>query len=313
MTRSRESSGRNREIWPELPYQGWKNTYETLHLWTQIAGKVCLKLNPFINHWWHVALYVSARGLRTSMIPFGNRAFEIEFNFIDHLLSVTTADGRYVKMALKPVSVSEFYHEFTALLKSLELDVLIDLHPKEVPISIPFDQDHQHASYDAEYARRHWEILVQCDRIFRHFRGRFTGKCSPVHFFWGSFDLAVTRFSGRPAPARPVDDRIVRIAYSHEVSSCGFWPGSGSILEPAFYCYFAPEPEGFSQSKILPGSAFYNPLTKGFILPYEEIRRSKDPDRTLLEFCESTYEAGATLGKWNREELEIGFPLNRVA
>lgn len=300
--------------WPSLPLDAWKDTYATLHMWSQIVGKIRLKLTPYVNHWWEVALYVSTRGLRTSPIPYGNRIFELEFDFLAHILFIRTSDGQYRAMALAPRTVADFYQELMGHLRSLKIEVQIDLVPKEVPEPIPCDQDTVHASYDREYAQRFWRALIQVDRVFNRFRSGFIGKCSPVHFFWGSFDLAVTRFSGRRAPMRPDADHITRLAYSHEVSSVGFWPGSGNILEPAFYSYMSPEPDGFAESRAIPSSTFYNPPTHGFILRYEDVRRSRDPNRMLLEFCQSTYEAGANLAHWNREELERRIPaLSRAA
>jgi hypothetical protein len=292
------------ETWPSLPLEEWKDTYATLHMWTQIVGKVRLRQSPLINHWWQVPLYVSARGLTTSPIPHGTRSFEIEFDFIDHRLLVSTSDGERKTIALVPKPVADFYGELMALLQSLRMGVEISPRPDEVPEPIPFAEDHTHASYDPEYANRFWRILVQSDRVFKEFRSRFLGKCSPVHFFWGSFDLAVTRFSGRPAPARPEADAITREAYSHEVISHGFWPGSGNVTTPAFYSYTAPEPEGLPQAAVRPAGAFYNPETFGFVLPYDEVRLAASPDETLMEFLQSTYEAGANLARWDRASLE---------
>jgi hypothetical protein len=290
--------------WPELPYEAWKDTYATLQLWAQVVGKIKLKLCPFVNHWWQVAFHITPRGLRTGPMHYGNALIEIEFDFIDHVLAIFSSDGRRRILALAPRSVADFYRETMDCLGSLGVRVAIDREPKELPDVTPFDQDTKHASYDREYAERHWRILVQCDRLFNQFRGGFIGKSSPVHFFWGSFDLPVTRFSGRLAPPRPEADHITRVAYSHEVISCGFWPGSGNILEPAFYAYASPEPEGYSSARVAPREAFYNPPTHGFILRYEDVRRSADPDRTVLEFCQSTYDVAADLGKWDRKALE---------
>jgi Family of unknown function (DUF5996) len=292
------------EAWPSLPLEEWKDTYATLHMWTQIVGKIRLVQSPLVNHWWQVPLYVSARGLTTSTIPYKERTFEIEFDFIDHQLLIRTSDGRMKALALAPRSVANFYQELMATLRSLEIEVKIRAKPDEVPDPIPFAEDETHSAYDAEYANRFWRILVQADRIFEEFRSRFIGKCSPVHFFWGSFDLAVTRFSGRRAPEREGADSITREAYSHEVISHGFWPGSGNIQQAAFYSYTAPEPSGLPQEKILPTSAFYNPETGGFILPYDDVRQADSPDETLMDFLQSTYEAGANLAKWDRASLE---------
>jgi hypothetical protein len=292
------------ELWPGLPLEEWKDTYATLHMWTQIVGKIRLVQTPLVNHWWNVPLYVTPRGLTTTAIPHGTRSFEIDFDFISHRLDVKTDDGQSRSLALRPRSVADFYRELMATLGELGLEVSIRAKPDEVPDPIPFDQDEQHASYDAEYANRWWRIMLQSDRVFKEFRSRFIGKCSPVHFFWGSFDLAVTRFSGRRAPEREGADSITREAYSHEVISHGFWPGSGNVLEPAFYSYTAPEPKGLPEAKIRPAAGFYNAGTSGFILPYEAVRTAGDPDRVLMEFLQSTYEAGATLANWDRAALE---------
>jgi Family of unknown function (DUF5996) len=292
------------EAWPSLPLEEWKETYATLHMWTQIVGKIRLVQSPVVNHWWQVPLYVSARGLTTSTIPYNTRTFEIDFDFIDHQLNIKTSDGSKKYIPLAPRSVADFYQELMAALRSLGIEVEIRAKPDEVPDPIPFAEDHVHAAYDPEYANRFWRILVQTDRIFEEFRARFIGKCSPVHFFWGSFDLAVTRFSGRRAPEREGADAITREAYSHEVISHGFWPGSGNIQQPAFYSYTAPEPPGLPQAKILPTSAFYNPETGGFILAYDDVRQAASPDKMLMDFLQSTYEAGANLAKWDRASLE---------
>jgi len=292
-------------FWPELPLSAWKDTYATLHMWTQIVGKIKLKLNPFVNHWWQVALYVTPRGLTSSTIPYKMRSFEIVFDFVDHTLSIRTHEGLARTLALSPKPVAEFYKELMSCLHSLGIEVQVDLMPSEVPNPIPLDQDLVHAAYDYEFATRLCQILVQTDRVMKKFRSDFIGKCSPVHFFWGSFDLAVTRFSGRTAPRRAGIDHITEVAYSHEVISCGFWPGSGNIQDPAFYAYAAPEPIGYNQGPILPPSAFYNPATKGYILRYEEVRRASDPDHMLLEFFQSTYNLGADLGRWDRSSLEL--------
>jgi hypothetical protein len=292
-------------VWPSLPLDAWKDTYETLHLWTQVVGKVRLKLGPFVNHWWGVALHVTPRGLSTLAIPYGSRHFEIEFDFVDHVLAIRTDDGQYRAMALAPRPVSGFYAEVMELLGSLNIFVRIDREPKEIPDPIPFDQDTLHASYERGYAHRYWRILSQVDRLFGKFRSGFIGKCSPVNFYWGTFDLTVSRYSGRLAPPRPDADHITQVAYSHEVISCGFWPGSGNVREPAFYAYAAPEPEGFPFGSIGPRSAYYNPETRGYILRYEDVRRSADPDGMVLEFCHRTYDLGAKLGHWDRTALEI--------
>jgi hypothetical protein len=292
------------EFWPALPLEAWQDTYATLHMWTQIVGKVRLALSPLINHWWEVPLYVSARGLTTSPIPSAGGIFEVEFDFLRHQLTIQTSEGRLRELTLAPRSVADFYKEFMAALDSLGIAVKIRTLPSEVPNPIAFDQDAQHASYDAQQAVRFWRILVAVDTVFKEFRSRFLGKDSPVHFFWGSFDLAVTRFSGRPAPPREGADSITREAYSHEVISAGFWPGGGDIKAPAFYAYAAPEPEGFAQSLIHPASAFYHPQMHEFFLMYDELRKSASPRDTLLEFLQSTYEAGANLARWDRAALE---------
>lgn len=273
-------------------------------MWTQIVGKIRLALSPYMNHWWQVPLYVSARGLATSPIPYQPGIFEIEFDFIEHLLVIRTSRGEVKSLGLYPRSVADFHAELMAELDSLGIPARIWTMPVEVPNPIPFDQDRVHASYDPEQANRFWRILVSTDTVFKKFRSQFVGKSSPVHFFWGSFDLAVTRFCGRRAPERQAVDPITREAYSHEVISAGFWPGSGSITDAAYYCYAAPEPAGFPKAAVRPGSAFYSSEMSEFFLMYEEVRRSASPETTLLEFLESTYEAGATLGRWDRVSLE---------
>jgi hypothetical protein len=294
--------------WPSLPLEAWQSTRDTLHMWTQIVGKVRLALAPKTNHWWNVALYVSARGLTTSVIPYGERVFEIEFDFLEHQLIIRTCDPSTKIIPLAPRSVADFYQEFMSALKALNIDVTIWHMPVEVLDPVPFDQDRLHASYDREYARRFWRLLVSVDEVFKVFRSRFVGKSSPVHFFWGSFDLAVTRFSGRPAPPRkdpdPVLRKIMQEAYSHEVISAGWWTGGGEIKDAAFYCYAAPEPQGFAQQKADPAAAFYKDSMGEFLLMNEDVRRSSSPTQTLLDFLESTYQAGANLGKWDRKALE---------
>jgi hypothetical protein len=291
-------------LWPELPLQAWKDTYATLHMWTQIIGKIRLALCPKLNHWWEVALYVTSRGLTTSPIPYDRGIFEIQFDFIHHKLLIQTSQGEERVIALVPRPVADFYREFMECLASLGIRVKIWRMPVEVPNPIAFDEDTEHASYDPEYANRFWRILVFTDEIFKGFRSRFIGKCSPVHFFWGSFDLAVTRFSGRRAPARAGADSITREAYSHEVISAGFWPGGGDIQGPAFYAYAAPEPAGFAEAHIGPAKAFYHSQMHEFFLMYDDVRRASSPKTALLEFLQSTYDAGANLGNWNRPELE---------
>ena len=288
--------------WPALPLKEWQDTYSTLHMWTQIVGKIRLTQTPLENHWWNSVLYVTSRGLTTSPIPYGIRTFEIDFDFIDHRLLIQTSDGVIKTLALKPRSVADFYRELMDTLNSLAIKIQIHDKPDEVAEPIPFAEDHKHASYDAEYANRFWRILVQADRVFKQFRSRFIGKCSPVHFFWGSFDLAVTRFSGRRAPERPGADAITREAYSHEVISHGFWPGGGAVESPLFYSYTAPAPAGLKNEPIRPG--VYSTEMSEYILPYDEFRESESPDESLLQFMQSTYEAGARLANWDRAALE---------
>jgi len=292
------------DSWPDLPLESWKDTCSTLHMWTQIVGKVRLALTPRVNHWWNVPLYVSSRGLTTSPIPYGERVFEIEFDFVDHKLCVRLSDGVIRELPLVPRSVADFYREFMAMLRSANIQVEIWKMPVEIPHPIPFDLDHMHASYDGEFAHRFWRILVSTDEVLKEFRSDFIGKTSPIHFFWGSFDLAVTRFSGRRAPEREGADLITREAYSHEVISAGFWPGGGEIKDAAFYCYAAPEPSGFAQQRVSPQAAFYHPNLKEFLLMYDVVRSAASPSKTLLEFLQSTYDAGANLGKWDRQALE---------
>jgi hypothetical protein len=292
------------EVWPTLPLEAWKDTYATLHMWTQVVGKIRLEQTPLVNHWWNVPLYVTPRGLTTSAMPYEHKSFEIEFDFIDHQLLIECSDGTSTSIALRPRSVADFYHEVMKALSSLGIEIKIYTTPVEIPDPIPFTEDHVHAAYDAEYATRFWRILLQSARVFEEFRSRFIGKVSPVHFFWGSFDLAVTRFSGRRAPEREGADLITREAYSHEVISHGFWPGSGNIQQAAYYAYAAPEPAGFPQAKILPATAFYNTETSGFVLTYDDVRQAATPAATLMEFLQSTYEAGAKLANWDRQSLE---------
>ena len=294
----------NVDAWPELPLAVWQDTYATLHMWTQIVGHVRMTLTPQLNQWWNVALYVSARGLTTSPIPYRGRVFEIRFDFISHKLLIEVSDGSVRTLDLVPRSVADFYAAIMHHFGSLGIDVKIHGSPDEVANPIPFAQDETHKSYDAEHAQRFWRLLVSVDTVLKDFRARFIGKCSPVHFFWGSFDLAVTRFSGRRAPERK--DVISREAYSHEVSSAGFWPGGGDIQGPAFYSYTAPEPTGFREYTVAPESASYHSGLGEFILMYDDIRRTSNPEARLMEFLQSTYEAGANLAHWDRQELERG-------
>jgi hypothetical protein len=294
----------NRNPWPELPLDAWQDTYATLHMWTQIAGKVRLALSPLVNHWWEVPLYVNARGLTTSAIPYGDGILEIQFDFIEHTLGIQTSWGASKSFALKPQTVADFYAEFMSALRSLGIEVKIWTMPCEVPNPVRFERDTLHAAYDPELAHRFWQILILCDSVFQEFRSRFIGKDSPVHFFWGSFDLCVTRFSGRRAPEKPGADSITREAYSHEVISAGFWPGGGEIKGPAFYAYAAPEPAGFAEQPVQPAAAFYHPQLHEFLLMYDDVRQSASPRQALLSFLQSTYEAGADLARWDRKELE---------
>jgi hypothetical protein len=290
--------------WPALPLEAWEPTRATLHMWTQVVGKVRLALSPYVNHWWQVPLYVGASGLTTSPIPCSGGTFEILFDFIAHDLLIQKSDGTAKTLRLAPKSVAEFYADVMATLHSMDIAVKIWTMPVEIPDPIPFEQDRTHAAYDPEYANRFWRILVSVDAILKEFRGRFIGKASPVHFFWGSFDLAATRFSGRRAPERPGADRITREAYSHEVSSVGWWPGDGTVKSPTFYAYAAPEPAGFPNASVRPAAATYNTKLSEFLLGYDNVRRAASPREALLDFCQSTYEATATLGKWDRAELE---------
>ena len=295
--------------WPELPTAAWRETYETLHLWTQIIGKIRLARAPWLNHSWHVALYVTARGLTTSPIPDGVRTFEIDLDFIDHHLRISTSDGATRQFALAGKSVASFYAVVMAELAELGIHVKIDEMPNELPDPIRFSQDNRHASYDPDAVRRFFQILLNADRVFKQFRTGFLGKASPVHFFWGSFDLAVTRFSGRRAPRHPggvphLPDKVASEAYSHEESSAGFWPGSGAIDYPAFYSYAYPEPAGFRTTRVRPEAAFFSEALGEFILPYDAVRTAAQPDNALLEFLQSTYEAAANSAKWDRDALE---------
>jgi hypothetical protein len=296
------------EAWPSLPFEDWRDTCATLQLWTQVVGKIRLAQAPMVNHWWQVPLYVTARGLTTSPMPHGAHAFQIDFDFIDHQLVIAASDGDSVSLALEPRSVADFYREVMAALKSLGISVKIWTMPVEIPEAIPFEIDRLHAAYDKNYANRFWRILLQSDRVFKQFRARYLGKVSPVHFFWGSFDLAVTRFSGRRAPdhtgtAPNLANWVMREAYSHEVSSCGFWPGSPGA-QPAFYSYAYPQPPGFAAAKVKPDSAHWDKDLGEFILPYDKVRLAQSPGGRLLEFLESTYLAAADLAHWDRDALE---------
>ncbi len=297
------------EAWPSLALEAWSDTCATLHMWTQIVGKIRLAQSPWVNHSWHVTLYVTARGLTTSPIPYDTRIFQIDFDFISHELTIESSDGGVGTVPLQPQSVAAFYKHLTEEMGRLDLHVQIQKKPNEIADPIRFDQDESHAAYDPEYANRFWRILIQADRVFKQFRARFIGKCSPVHFFWGAPDLAVTRFSGRKAPEHPggvpnLPDRVAREAYSHEVSSCGFWPGGGPIPYPAFYSYAYPEPDGFAKAPVKPNGAFYSTDLHEFILAYDAVRQSESPDQTLLDFLQTTYEAAANLAGWDRDSLE---------
>jgi hypothetical protein len=295
--------------WPELPTAAWRETYATLHLWTQIIGKIRLVRSPWLNHSWHVALYVTARGLTTSPIPDGVRTFQIDLDLIDHVLRVSTSDGAQRQFALAGQSVASFYAAIMAALWDTGIHIAIDEMPNELPEPIRFSEDKKHASYDPAAVRSFLQILVNVDRVFKQFRTGFLGKASPVHFFWGSFDLTVTRFSGRRAPRHPggiphLSDDVACEAYSHEESSAGFWPGSGAIDYPAFYSYAYPEPAGFRAVKVRPDAAFFSEALGEFILPYDAVRTAAAPDQALLEFLQSTYEAAANAAKWDRDALE---------
>jgi hypothetical protein len=292
------------DCWPALPLDSWKDTCATLHMWTQIVGKVRLALTPLVNHWWNVPLYVTARGLTTSRIPYGARAFELRFDFVAHELVLETSEGTVKALKLEPKSVAEFYAECMAMLRGEGIDVKIWPMPVEVPNPVAFDEDRAHASYDAEKVGRFWRILLSVNAVFYEFRAGFIGKVSPVHFFWGSFDLAVSRFSGRRAPERPGADAITREAYSHELSSVGFWPGTAGVSDAAFYSYAAPAPEGFAQARVRPEAARWDTKLGEFLLAYEDVRKAQSPSRALLEFCRSTYEAAARFGQWDRGALE---------
>jgi hypothetical protein len=298
------------QAWPALPLSAWSDTAATLHMWLQIVGKVRLSCSPWTNHSWHATFYLTSRGLTTSPIPIDTRTFEVVFDFIDHVLQVHASDGRTARLPLEPQSVAAFYRRLMAELRKLDIDVRIHAAPNEVPDAIPFDQNETLRSYDAEYVNRFWRALVQSDRVLKAFRTRFIGKCSPVHLFWGAMDLAVTRFSGRRAPEHPggipnLPDRVTREAYSHEVSSCGFWAGGGAVDYPAYYSYAYPEPPGFAAARLRPSDAFFSPDVREFILPYDVVRQAENPDATLLAFLQSSYAAAADLAVWDRSALEV--------
>ena len=292
------------DLWPSLPYEAWSETRHTLHLWMQIVGKVRLTLSPPLNHWWQVPFYITPRGMTTSAIPYQRGSFEVVFDFITHSLVILTSEGTIKTIPLIPRSVADFYQEFMASLRALGIEVAINTLPSEVKNPIPCEEDTVHASYDPVYANRFWRILLQVDQSFKEFRSHFIGKSSPVHFFWGSFDLAVSRFSGRRAPERAGADRITREAYSHEVISCGFWPGDESFKAAAFYAYVVPEPPGLASAALQPPAAFYSPNMGEFFLKYDDVRSTDAPEQVLQAFLQTTYEASANLAHWDREALE---------
>lgn len=300
--------------WPALPFEAWQGTCETLHLWMQIIGKIRLSQMPWINHSWHVTLYVTARGMTTMPMPYGSQTFQIDLDFIDHRLNILASDGATRAIALRPMTVAAFYREVFAAPGDMGMDIRINAIPNELVDPIPFEQDEIHNSYDPVFANRFWRVLAQTERVFQQFRSGFGGKVSPIQFFWGSFDLAITRFSSKRAPEHPggipnLPDWITREAYSHEVSSAGFWPGNAQYPVPFFYSYAYPEPEGFNQAAVEPGEAHYSDHFREFILPYDAVRAAADPDRALLAFLQSTYDAAADLGEWERDELDCRLPL----
>ncbi|HEY9459327.1 MAG TPA: DUF5996 family protein, partial [Paralcaligenes sp.] len=295
--------------WPPLPVAAWSDTRDTLHMWLQIVGKTRLALAPMENHWWQVVFYITSRGLSTSPMPYGQRAFTVDFDFIDHVLLISASDGGTHQFPLGPYSVADFYAKYQAALRLLDFNIAIMPSPVEVVTAIPFEKDHQHASYDPDAVHRFWRILSQTDRVLKQFRGRFLGKSSPVHFFWGSLDIAMTRFSGRSAPVHPggapnCPDYVMVEAYSRECASCGFWPGGGAFAEPAFYAYAYPQPAGYADWPANPGGARYSNEAQEFILPYDVIRQLPEPDEALLEFFQSTYDSAAELGQWDRATLD---------
>ncbi len=297
--------------WPALPLEAWKETCATLHMYTQIIGKIRLALSPMMNEWWQVPFYLTARGLTTSPIGYEHRSFDVELDFIDHRVVLRSSDGQTRTLALVPRAVADFYTEVMQNLGAMGIEVSISDKPVEVPDPVRFSEDRIHRAYDAEHAHRHWEILRRLDLVLKAFRARFTGKASPVHFFWGSFDLAVSRFSGRPAPRRTGADRITRLAYDEEVSSLGFWPGGQGVDGPALYSYMAPEPPGLAEQRVQPAEAFYHQGLHEFVLMYDVVRRARRPEEVILTFAQSTYEAGARLAKWDRAALER--PFERLA
>ena len=308
VTTAAQATGAGMDAWPELTLSSWGSTRRALHLWTQVVGKVRLTLEPMLNHWWQVPLYISARGLTTSMMYAGHQALEIELDFLDHVVELRTSTGQRRQVTLPTPDVASFYADVTAALRELQIDVSLFPTPLEVADPVPFTEDHEPIDYDPDAAQRYWRALVQMHRVMSIFRARFQGKASPVHYFWGAADLAATRFSGREAPRHPggvpnCPDWIQELAYSHEVSSCGFWAGGGA--EGSFYAYAYPEPAGFSDYTVLPAAASYNSEFGEFLLPYEAVRTAKDPDAMLLDFFQSTYEAAAELADWDRAALEV--------
>lgn len=290
--------------WPALPFKEWESTCDTLHMWTQIVGKTRMALTPLENHYWNVTLYVTPRGLSTSPIPFRGETFEVQFDFVAHELLLRTSEGKQKSVPLFPRTVADFYREYMACLRALGIEVSIHCVPDEFDDKTPFDQDEHHASYDAKHVESFRRILINADQVFKEFRARFTGKCSPVHLFWGSFDLAVSRFSGRPAALPKEADAMTREAYSHEVISCGFWPGDRRFKHAAFYSYTMPAPSGLNQERATPGAAYWDTQLGEFILKYDDVRMAESPDQAILDFCQSTYEAGAKLAHWDRDTLE---------
>lgn len=310
---ARQGGNSNQQDWPEIPLANWIDTCTTLHLWTQVVGKIRLAHAPMLNHWWQVALYVTCRGLTTSPIPYGARTFQIDFDFIDHTLRLQTSNGERETLPLAPRTVADFYAEVMSRLAKLGLETRIWTTPVEIPDAIPFEHDRTHAAYEPEYVTRFWRILVQAERVLTRFRSDFLGKVSPVHFFWGSFDMALTRFSGRLAPKLPGSSPnlgawVMQEAYSHEVSSAGFWPGNGGFGKAAFYSYAYPEPDRFARASISPADAYYDESLGQYILPYNAVRQATSPDDDLMRFLVSTYEAAADLGHWDRSALERAKP-----
>ena len=309
MTTSLEVEREGRSAWPSLPLSEWQDTQATLHRWIQIVGKTRMALTPAVNHSWHCTLYLTSRGLTTSPMPGGSGTVEVELDFIDHHLLIRSSNGATRRMALAPRSVADFYVEYMGLLAELGVRPKFWARPNELQDTLPFAEDEEHRSYDPDFANRCWQIVSQTDRVLQEFRSRFIGKCSPVHFFWGAFDLACTRFNGETAPQHPggvpnLPDTVVREAYSHQCISAGWWPGGGPVSEPAFYSYTYPEPAGFADARVRPAEAYYQRDLKEFVLPYDAVRAAGHPDDVLLEFFQSTYEAGASLGGWNRSALE---------